>query len=142
MAWAALGAKADGYDYPILLTDRGLVAEGPGACIFLVRDGVPMTPDLSQNILESITRDTLIAGFDEWFGRKTRVGPIPRTELYLAEEAFFCGTGQEVRPIVSVDRIAVGDGKPGALTVKLQERYFDLVTGRSQDHAEWRTAVY
>lgn len=139
---AALQAKTDGYDYPIMLTERGLVAEGPGACLFLIRDGVAMTPDVTQSILESITRETLLAGFREWLGGQAVERPLVRTELYLADEAFFCGTGQEVRPILSIDRLPVGDGRIGPLTAKLQQRYFDVVSGRGADHPEWRTAVY
>lgn len=140
LAW--LQAKADGYDNVILLTAAGKVSEGPGACVILVRDGVPITPSLTSDILESVTRRTLIEIFPESFDRAVVERDIGRSELYAAEEAFFCGTGHEILPILSIDRHPVGNGELGRLTMAVQKHYFSLVRGESDDHAEWRTPVY
>lgn len=138
---AALEAKSHGYDNAILLTPTGHVSEGPGACIFLVREGRLVTPDRSQHILESITRDTLIRLAAE-AGIATEERAIGRTELYAAGEAFFCGTGNEVTPIIGIDGLPVGSGRVGPVTAALQERYFAVASGRDPAHPEWRTPVY
>lgn len=140
LAW--LQAKADGYDNVILLTQRGKVSEGPGAAFFMVRDGTPVTPSVTSDILESITRRTIIEMFREYFDRQTVEREIDRTELYAAEESFYCGTGHEVLPIVSIDRQPVGTGAIGELTQAVQQKYVSLVRGEIADHPEWRTPVY
>ncbi len=140
LAW--MQAKADGYDNVILLTQRGTVAEGPGACLYIVRDGVPTTSTVTSDILESVTRRTVMQIFREYFGLQTVERDVGRTELYAAEEAFYCGTGHEILPIVSIDRHPVGDAKVGALTQGLWDKYQALVRGQVADHAEWRTPVY
>ncbi|MFQ5995786.1 MAG: branched-chain amino acid transaminase [Acidiferrobacterales bacterium] len=140
LAW--MQAKADGYDNAILLTQRGTVAEGPGACLFIVRDGVPTTSTVASDILESITRRTILQIFKEHLGLNAVERDIGRTELYAAEEAFYCGTGHEILPIITIDRHPVGDGNIGALTQAVQERYVALVRGEAADHPEWRTPVY
>jgi branched-chain amino acid aminotransferase len=139
---ASMQAKQDGYDTAILVTDAGKVSEGPGACLFGIRNGVPITPDFSQDILESITRDTLLKGFGEWMGLKVEERAIGRSELYACEEVFFCGSGQEVLPVVNIDGLPIGSGRVGPITAKLQKHYFDVVSGRDASHPEWRTAVY
>lgn len=140
LAW--MQAKADGYDNVILLTQRGTVAEGPGACLYIVRDGVPTTSTVTSDILESVTRRTVMQIFREYFGLQTVERDVGRTELYAAEEAFYCGTGHEILPIVSIDRHPVGDAKVGGLTQGLWDKYQALVRGQVADHAEWRTPVY
>ncbi|MFQ5936447.1 MAG: branched-chain amino acid transaminase [Acidiferrobacterales bacterium] len=140
LAW--MQAKADGYDNVILLTQRGTVAEGPGACLFMVRDGIPTTSTVASDILESITRGTVMQIFREYLGVDAVERDIGRTELYAAEEAFYCGTGHEILPIVTIDRHAVGDGTVGALTQTVNEKYQALVRGELSDHSEWRTPVY
>lgn len=139
---ASIQAKQDGYDTAIILNDAGDVSEGPAACIFIVRDGVLVTPDVTRNILESVTRDTLIQRAQEWCGTHVVERAIGRTELYACEEAFFCGTGQEITPIVSIDGLAIGTGAVGPLTAKLQERYFAVTSGRDTADAQWRLPVY
>ncbi|MSO54306.1 MAG: branched-chain-amino-acid transaminase [Rhodospirillales bacterium] len=139
---AVLQSKADGYGAPILLNSRGKVSEGPGMCFFMIRNGKPVTPSVSNDILESVTRATLMDLFHESLDLEVTERDVDRTELYDAEEAFFCGTGWEVTPITSIDKIAVGNGKPGALTQKLQKVYFDVVLGKTNVHSEWRTPVY
>lgn len=138
---AGLQAKADGYDTAILLNSRGKVAEGPGMCFFMVRDGVVSTPHTSSDILESITRSTVLELLRE-ADIKTQERDIDRSELGAAEEAFFCGTAWEVTPITGIDRLNVGTGKVGPLVRELQERFFAIAKGESAEHPEWRTPVY
>ena len=112
---AALQAKADGYDAPIFLNQLGRVAEGTGATFFMVRKGQIVTPPVTSDILESITRTTLIEKLcPELIGMQVVEREIARTELYVAEEAFFCGSGYEITPITSIDRFPLGDGHVGA----------------------------
>src|SRR5256885_13770566 len=107
---ATLQAKADGYDSPIFLNQQGTVAEGTGATFFMVRRGKLVTPPVTSDILESITRTTLIESLCPALGMDVVEREIARTELYVADEAFFCGSGYEITPIVSIDRFPVGDG--------------------------------
>ena len=138
---AGIQGKLDGYDNVLLLTQGGHVAESPGSCFFMVRAGRPITPGVTSSILESVTRATVIELLAELAG-PTAERDVDRTELYAADEAFFCGSGQEIQPIVSVDRLPVGTGAPGPLTRRLQERYFALVRGETNDHADWLTPVW
>jgi branched-chain amino acid aminotransferase len=138
---AFLQAKSDGYDNAILLNQRGKVSEGPAMCLFLVREGKVITPTVTSDILESITRSTIIQLFKEYCKIKVIERDVDRTELYLAEELFFCGTAVEVLPIISVDRHMIGKGKVGEMTRKIQKTYNDIVRGNIPDHPEWRTAV-
>jgi branched-chain amino acid aminotransferase len=139
---ASLQGRLDGYDNVIMLTHLGRVAESPGSCFFMIRNGVPATPGVTSDILESITRDTVMQIFEEYLERKTDERDIDRTELYAAEESFFCGSGYEIQPVLSVDRHPVGTGVAGPLTRALQQKYFALVRGQTTDHAAWRTPVY
>ena len=140
---ATLQAKADGYDSPILLNQRGKVAEGTGATFFMVRKGKLVTPPVTSDILESITRTTLMEDIcPTGLGMDVVEREIDRTELYVADEAFFCGSGYEITPIVSIDRFPLGDGRVGPMTRRLSSAYLDLVRGVDRSHAEWRTAVY
>jgi branched-chain amino acid aminotransferase len=139
---ALLQAKADGYDAPILLTQHGHVAEGTGATFFMVRRGKLVTPPISSDILESITRATLIDEICPGLGLEVVEREIDRTELYVADEAFFCGSGYEITPIVSIDRFPLGDGAVGAITRRLLTSYMNVVRGVDKRYAEWRTPVY
>ena len=139
---ATLQARADGYDNAIILTQRGMVSESPGSCFFMVRDGMPVTPGVTSDILESVTRATVMRICKEYLGRDTTEREIGRTELYAAEETFFCGSGYEIQPILTIDRQPVGTGKPGEFTRALQQKYFSIVRGETADHAEWRVPVY
>lgn len=136
-----LQAKADGYDGALMLTPAGKVSEAPIACFFMVRDGRLITPGLGSNILESITRDTILTLYEETTGKPAVQRDVDRSELYFAEEAFLCGTGQEVIPVVSIDRLLVGDGKPGPVTRMLQKCYFDTVRELVPDRHEWLTQI-
>lgn len=139
---AAVQATVDGYDTAVMLNDMGKVAEGPGACIFLIRDGVPITPSVTSGILESITRATVIQLFQEEFGLNTVERQVDRTELYVADETFFCGTAYEITPIVSIDRYPVGDGSIGQVTEKMQRLYAQIVRGLHAKYTDWLYPVY
>jgi len=138
---AGMQARADGYDTAILLNARGKVSEGPGMCFFMMRDGVASTPHTSSDILESITRSTVIELLRE-SGVEVQERDVDRSELAAADEAFFCGTAWEVTPITAIDRLKVGNGEVGSVVRGLQERFFSVAKGESADHPEWRTPVY
>jgi branched-chain amino acid aminotransferase len=138
---AALQAKSDGYDGALMLTADGRVSESPIACFFMVRDGRLITPSTSSGILESITRDTIITRWHELTGRDVEQRDVDRSELYFADEAFLCGTGQEILPVVRIDRMPVGDGQVGPVTRKARDDYFQVVRDPGAAHAEWRTIV-
>jgi branched-chain amino acid aminotransferase len=135
-------AKVNGYDTAILLNHRGTVAEGPGACLMMVRDGKLVTPPVTAGILESITRTTLMELAARELAVEVVEREIDRTELYVADEAFMCGSGLEVLPITSVDRIAVGAGTPGSLTKRVQDVYFSAARGELPAYRHWLTPVY
>ncbi|MDP2858341.1 MAG: aminotransferase class IV [Bacillota bacterium] len=137
---ASMQARQDGYDNALLLNSRGKVAEAPGACFFLVKNGVPVTPTVTSDILESINRATIIHLFKEQFGLDVEVRDVDRTEVYMADEAFLCGTAAEVTPVASVDRFPMKKGR-GDLTRALQEKWEAITTGKDKAHPEWRTLV-
>jgi branched-chain amino acid aminotransferase len=140
---ATLQAKADGYDAAIFLNGHGHVAEGSGATFMMVRKGKIITPPLTGDILESITRETLIEDVaPRVLGMPIIEREIDRTEVYVADEAFFCGSGYEITPITSIDRFPLGDGKVGPITQRISDAYRALVRGTDKRHAEWRTATY
>lgn len=140
---ATLQAKADGYDAPVLLNQHGHVAEGTGATFFMVRRGRLVTPPVSADILESITRTTIIEEIGpDLLGMAVDEREIDRTELYVADEAFFCGSGYEITPIVSIDRFPLGDGNVGAVTQRLARAYMEIVRGVDKRFSEWRTPTY
>lgn len=139
---AGIQGMLDGYDNVLILTEAGHVAESPGSCFFMIRDGKPVTPGVTNSILESVTRATVMELLREIAGEGTAERDIDRTEVYAAQEAFFCGSGQEIQPILSLDHLPVGDGRPGPITRRLQDRYFALVRGQTNDHASWLTPVW
>lgn len=136
----ALEAKGHGYDEPIFLTDAGHIAEGAGSCLMIVRDGQLLTPAVTDGILESVTRRTLIDLARE-NGIPVVERHVDRTELYFCDEAFFCGTGVEILPMRSVDRAPLPEA-PGPITRTLWSSYEDVVRGRNAAHCEWLTTVY
>jgi branched-chain amino acid aminotransferase len=138
---ALVEAKMNGFGIPIMLNDRGKVSESPGSCFFMIRDGVPITPPVTSDILESITRSTIIELFAE-LGMAVREREIDRTEVYIADEAFFCGSGHEVQPIISIDHYPVGGGGVGALTARMQRLYFDVVAGKVPNRDRWLTPAF
>ncbi len=133
-------AKIAGYDEAILLDHQGCVCEGSGENLFIVKGGKLITPPLSSSILGGITRDTVLELARE-DGLPVVEQLITRDQLYLADEAFFTGTAVEVTPIREVDDRAIGEGKPGPITMRIQKRYFDVVKGSDDGHPEWLTYV-
>jgi branched-chain amino acid aminotransferase len=132
-------AQECGAEEALLLDNEGYVAEGSGENIFLVRDGVLHTPELTS-CLSGITRDTILAFADE-LELKVRERRITRDEVYIAEEAFFTGTAAEVLPIRELDGRLVGGGTPGPITRRFQDMYFDQVMGRRDAHPQWLTPI-
>ena len=141
-ALAKTEALEQGFDEAIFLTQDGFISEGSAMNIFLIRDGKLMTPDRSADILEGITREVLIELCREELGLEVIERPVGRSELYLADEAFLCGTGAQVSPIIEVDRRAIGDGKIGPLTAKIQELYFRVVKAEHPKYQHWCAPVY
>src|SRR6266571_3107156 len=140
---AKLQAKVDGYDEPIFLNEIGRVAEGTGATFFMVRKGRLCTPTTSNDILESITRTTLIEDVaPNVVGMDVVERELDRTELYTADGAFLCGSGYEITPVTSVDRFPVGRGEVGPVTRAIANGYMNLVRGVDSRHPEWRTPTY
>jgi branched-chain amino acid aminotransferase len=133
-------ATVDGYAEGIALDESGLLSEGSGQNLFLVREGVIYTPSLTSSILQGITRDTVIVLAND-LGFEVREQPLPREFLYLADEMFFCGTAVEITPIRSVDKITVGSGRRGPITAALQERFFGIIRAELPDAHAWLTAV-
>lgn len=132
-------AVSAGADEAMLLDPEGYVAEGSGENIFLIKDGVLYTPEVTS-CLNGITRSTVLTLAGE-LGIPVVEKRITRDEVYIADEAFFTGTAAEVTPIREVDGRSIGIGSRGPVTEKLQKAYFDLVTGKTSAHPEWRTAV-
>lgn len=128
-------ALTDGYDEALLLDVEGFVAEGSGENLFVVKDGIIYTPDLTS-ALNGITRKTVMAIADD-LGMEIREKRITRDEVYIADEAFFSGTAAEVTPIRELDNRAIGDGIRGPVTEKIQARYFDIVHGKVDRYANW-----
>lgn len=138
---ARMESMLDGYDTSIILNAQGKVAEAPGACVMFVRDGKMITPDLTSSVLESITRDALITMARDGLGIEVEERQVDRTELYLADEVFLCGTAAEISPVVEIDKLSVGDGKVGPVTLSLEKLFEDVLRGRESRFAEWRTPV-
>ena len=139
---ATVQAEADGYDTAIFLNSRGKVSEGPGMCLFIIRDGIPMTPSISNDILESVTRDSVLKLIEDIYGIKPIERDIDRSELVAADEAFFCGTAWEITPILSIDRINIGRGQIGKTTKELQDIFFATSEGRKKEYMSWCHPVY
>lgn len=139
---ALIEATLRGYDQPILLNPQGKVTEGPASCLFIVRNGVAITPSLTSGILESITRQSILQFCREVLEIPTAEREIDRTELYIADEVFFCGTGAEVRPVVSVDDYVIGNGEIGPITAAIEAYYHDIVRGREHRYDHWRVPIY
>ena len=141
-AFSKSEAVLNGYDEAIVLTADGHVSEGSAENLFIVRDGQLITPSITDDILEGITRNSLIQLAREQMGLETVQRSIDRSELYIADEIFLCGTGAQLSPVVEVDHRPVGDGKVGPITIRLTELYFDAVRGRSTEYASWVTPIY
>jgi len=135
-------AVLNGFDEAIVLTQDGHVSEGSAENLFIVRNGKLVTPPGTENILEGITRSTIMQLARTEMGLEVEVRKIDRTELYIAEEAFFCGTGVQVAAIIEVDHRRVGSGKIGPVVSRLRDIYFDVVRGKTEKYKGWCTPVY
>lgn len=133
-------ALRNGYDTCIFLNTEGKVAEGPGSCFFMVRDGKLVTPQLTDSVLESITRDTVIKLAAD-AGVEVVERRIDRTELYTADEAFLCGSAMEITPVYSVDRYEISTDA-GDLTRLLHKKYLEAAMGKDEKHKDWVTGIY
>ena len=139
---AVLEAMADGYEATLLLNSNNKVSEGPGYCVFAIKKGVVITPSVTNDILESITRLSLIELFEKELGMRVEERDVDRTELYIAEEVFICGTRIEIVPIISLDRIPIANGKPGPITKKIQDLYLSIARGLNENYSQWITPIY
>jgi branched-chain amino acid aminotransferase len=134
-------AVLSGYDDAIYLTEDGDVSEGSAMNLYIVRKGKLITSNVTDNILEGITRSFVAKIAQEELGLEVETRTIDRTELYVAEEAFFCGTGAQISPIGSIDHYQLGDGKPGPITTKLQKLYTDICKGKVANYKKYLTEV-
>lgn len=135
-------ALRNGYDTCIFLNEFGKVSEGPGSCFFMVKDGYLITPQLTDSVLESITRDSIIRIAKEILGLNVVERSIDRTELYVCDEAFLCGSAMEITPVISVDKYVVGKGDAGKITDKLHKLYLEIATGKENKFAGWAEPIY
>ncbi len=139
---AQIEAKNSGYDTAIFMNSAGKVSEGPGSCFFIVRDGVLITPPCTASVLESITRDTVIELSRNVLGIPTEIRDIDRTETYICDEAFLCGSAMEIGAVTEIDGYDLGNGKTGEITRKLHSLYLDVVSGKLPEYKHWLTPVY
>ena len=139
---ALIQANQDGYDGALMLDSNGHVTEEARGCVFMIRDGVAITPSVTNDILESITRDTIIKLLKEVHNVPVVEREIDRTELYIADEIFLSGTALAVTPVGSVDRFQIGDGTPGRVTTLVNKTYFEVASGYQEAYKDWVTPVY
>ncbi|MDR0888570.1 MAG: branched-chain amino acid transaminase [Coriobacteriales bacterium] len=137
---ANMEAISHGYGEAILLNESGMVAEGSGENLFIVRDGVLKTPPLSDGVLEGLTRASIMKVARD-LGYEVCEMSLVRTDLYAADEVFFTGSAAEITPIGAVDDRVIGNGKRGPITKVLQERFFDVVAGRVPEYKDWLTQI-
>ena len=134
-------ALRNGYDTCIFLNEFGKVAEGPGSCFFMVSNGTLITPMLTDSVLESITRDTIIK-LAEIAGIPVVERSVDRTELYTCDEAFLCGSAMEITPVLAIDKYVVGNGDAGKITTELHKAYLEVVKGKNEKLKSWVTPIY
>jgi branched-chain amino acid aminotransferase len=140
MAFQKSEAELNGFDEAIVLTAGGHVNEASAANVFVVRDGVALTPPVSDDLLEGVTRKAIL----ELLGNEgipIEVRSIDRSELYVADEMFLCGTGVQVSPVVEIDHRPIGSGSVGPIGRLVRDRYFDAVRGRLPEYAHWLTPI-
>jgi branched-chain amino acid aminotransferase len=141
-AFSKTEAMLNGYDEAIVLTNEGNVSEGSAENLFMVRKGQLITPGVDQDILEGITRAGLIQLAKQELGLDVVVRSISRSELYIADEVFLCGTGAQISGVTSIDQRAIGTGRLGPITSAISKAYFDAVRGRNPAYSGWLTPVY
>lgn len=141
-ALAKTDALTAGFDECIVLSENGHVSEGSAMNIFMVKRGKLITTPITENILEGITRHTVIEMAEQEFGLKTECRQIDRSELYTADELFFCGTGAQIAPIASVDRRKCGEGGVGPISAKIRDLYISICRGEVPKYSKWLTPVF
>ncbi len=141
-AFIKTDAMLSGFDEALVLDQQGHVSEGSAENFFMVRNGVVITPPTSCNILEGITRRTIIQLIADELHLPVQEREVDRTEVFIADEAFFCGTGVQIVAITEVDHRKVGDGTMGPVTRQLRQLYFDLVRGKLERYCDWNVPVY
>ena len=134
-------ARMSGYDDAIVLSENGHVTEGSAMNLFLVENGKLVTTKTTDNILVGVTRNTIIEIAKEELGIETIERDIDRTELYIADEAFYCGTGAQVSPITKIDNRKIGNGEVGEISKKIQALYFDVVKNKVEKYSKWCTPI-
>ncbi|MEO8571224.1 MAG: aminotransferase class IV, partial [Chloroflexota bacterium] len=140
MAFQKSEAELNGFDEAIVLTAGGHVNEASAANVFVVRDGVALTPPVSDDLLEGVTRKAVIELLGD-AGIPVEIRSIDRSELYIADEMFLCGTGVQISPIAEIDHRAVGSGEVGPIGRIVRDRYFEAVRGRLPEYAHWLTPI-
>lgn len=135
-------AQRSGFSEALVLNQDGHIAEGSAENFFMVRDGVVLTPPITANILEGITRRTVMHLMREELGLEVVERNIDRSEVYLADEALFCGTGVQIAAITSIDHRPIGSGLMGPIVGELRDVYFNVVTGRNKKYRHWTEPVY
>ncbi|KAB3534741.1 branched-chain amino acid transaminase [Alkaliphilus pronyensis] len=139
---AQMEAIENGYDSAIFLNNQGKVSEGPGSCLFIVRDGKLITPPVTASILESITRDAIIQLAKNELNVEVDEREIDRTELYICDEVFLCGSAMEITPVVNVDGIQVSNGNQDNITKRVHQTYIEIVAGKRDNYLSWLTPIY
>lgn len=139
---AKIEASERGFDSALFLNRDGYVSEGTGSCFCMIKNAELITPMLTDSVLESITRNTIMKIAAEELGLKVTERRINRTETYTCDEAFFCGSAVEVTPIIQIDGYQVGNGIPGELTRSLHRKYLDIATGNNKKYINWITPIY
>jgi branched-chain amino acid aminotransferase len=141
-AFSKTDAVLSGYDEALVLTDTGHISEGSAENFFMVRNGTLVTPPVTSNILEGITRDTLIELAAAEMGMRTQQRSIDRSEIYICDEAFLCGTGVQVAAVTQIEHRPIGTGSIGPVVSRLRDLYFDVVRGKNPKYRHWCTPVY
>jgi branched-chain amino acid aminotransferase len=131
-----------GYDEAIVLSENGHVSEGSAMNLFMVKRGILITTPITENILEGITRATVMEFAKNEFGFETVSRSIDRSELYTADELFFCGTGAQIAPIIEIDKRTLSNGQPGPITAKIKDMYQKICHGNAKQYSKWLTPVY
>jgi branched-chain amino acid aminotransferase len=137
---AKVEAKMAGYDEAVMLDSRGMVSEGSGENIFMIRNSVVYTPSTSSGILEGVTRDTVFHIVED-IGLRVVERDLTRVDFYYADEAFMTGTAAEVVPVVEMDNYRIGEGRPGPITRRIQEEFYRIVRGESEKYSNWLEPV-
>jgi branched-chain amino acid aminotransferase len=141
-ALASLEVKSKGYDEAIFLTNNGHICEGPGENVFIFKKGKLITPPPCDNILEGITRETVMELAEKELGLTVVERSISRNELYASDEVFFSGTAMEVTPVVEVDDRVIGDGTQGEVSKKIKDLFFDITTNKNPKYSKYCTPIY